>query len=133
MMGRPTLFSEEVREQALNYINDGYLEEGHAVPSVLGLARVLKVARSTVYAWGEKEENDFKGILELCGDATEFIALNRSLKNEINSNISKLLLGKFGYADKQDTNLKADIGLSELTDEQLEHKRKALRDSIETE
>ncbi len=38
----------------------------------------------------------------------EFALTNKSLGNEINSNISKLMLTKHGYTDRQDVNVSGE-------------------------
>lgn len=116
-------------EKAWWYVNGGFEELGHAIPSIVGLARLLGVSRQGMYDWAKMEETDFKNIMSACNEEQELVLLNGSLKNELNCNIAKLALGKHGYHDKQDTRMDANVSLSDLSDEQLDAKLKALVDA----
>ena len=48
-MGRPTSYSKEKEEQALEYMDGGYLDHDQVIPSVVGLAVHLDVAEATLY------------------------------------------------------------------------------------
>lgn len=104
--GRPTSCDQETIDKALAYISNdetiNYLSHGHAIPSVVGLCRVLNRARSTLYKWAEDPNNIFSDILADSNELQELVLLNGTLTNELNSNIGKLVLGKHGYHDKQD-------------------------------
>jgi len=100
--GRPTKYNPEIVQAAKDYITD-YESHGHVMPSVVGMAIVLNVGKSTLYDWSDDEEKEFSDILSKCLDNQEFTLLNKSLKNEINSNIAKLALGKHGYSDKTES------------------------------
>jgi len=82
----------------------------HAIPSVVGLCRVLGIGRSTLYDWAAEEDKDIKDILEAVKEAQEFVTLNEALQNNYNSAIAKLVLGKHGYSDKQDNTLASPTG-----------------------
>lgn len=115
--GRPTTWSEELEEQAWAYINGGWEKEEHAVPSVVGLCKVLKRGKSTLYDWAEDKEKGFSDILAAIKEEQELVTFNKSLKNEYNATIAKLLLGKHGYHDKQDnTNAGPDGGPIQVID-----------------
>lgn len=111
-MGRPTKHNKKLEDQARDYINGGYENVGHAIPSIVGLARVLKIRKSTLYEWAKDKGKGFSDILAECKEAQEQELLNGGLKNEFNSNIVKLALGKHGYSDKQETDLTANLGIS---------------------
>jgi len=102
--GRPTKYNEEIVGKAREYITN-YQEHGHAMPSIVGMAVVLNVAKSTLYDWAEDEEKEFSDILDECMDNQELVLFNQALMNEFNSSIAKLALGKHGYHDKVDSTL----------------------------
>jgi len=108
-VGRPTTCDQATIDMALSYL-DTYEELGHAIPSVVGLCKVIKRARSSVYEWAEKDGHVFADILARINEEQEFIAWNKGLKNEYNSNLVKLLLGKHGYHDKTDQTIAAPGG-----------------------
>jgi len=112
-MARPTDYNQEVIDKAYEYLGDdpstNYQSHGHAIPSIVGMCRVIKRARTTLYRWAEEEDNEFKYILAQSNEDQEFTLLNGALKNELNPNIAKLALGKHGYHDKQDTNIAGQL------------------------
>lgn len=110
-MARPTKYNPELVSKAKDYLRD-YESLGHVMPSIVGLARHLNVGKSTLYEWAAKEENEFTDILAHCNEEQEFTLFNKALKNEINSNIAKLALGKHGYSDRQATELTGADGTS---------------------
>jgi hypothetical protein len=127
--GRKTEWTPEIEEKALAYVEGGWSEYGHAMPSIVGLCKVLQVSRVTIYNWAKHDDKDFKSVIEACNEEQELVLLNGSLLNKLNSNIAKLVLGKHGYHDKQDTKVDASVSLTEMTDDQLDEKLKALVDA----
>ena len=101
-MARPTKYTPEIIVQALEYI-ENYKDYGDVIPSIAGMACELKVAETTLYDWAKQEENQFSNILAQCKISQQRVLLNGGLGGEMNSNIVKLVLGKHGFHDKQDT------------------------------
>ena len=109
-MARPTKLTDEVREKALDYAAGGWrFEDGHNIPSVVGLAMVLGVSKSTLYLWEEKDA-EFSDILRRIVSSQEFTLLNNGLSGDFNAAITKLVLGKHGYHDKQETDVTSSDG-----------------------
>ena len=102
---RPKTLTSEVKAKALNYINN-FKSYGDAVPSLVGLCRVINRSRHTLYNWAG-DDSEFLDILEAINENQELVMLNKSLTGEYNATIAKLLLGKHGYTDKQ--TLKAEV------------------------
>lgn len=111
--GRPTLYTNEKHQEAIDYIT-GYGDHGDAFPSIVGMAVAIGVAKSTLYKWEEDKRGGdlgmFSDTLDQCQDHQERITLNKSIKNEFNPTISKLVLANFGYHDKSDNTLSAPGG-----------------------
>jgi len=103
MAGRPTKYNKEMQEAADAYIKD-YADHEHAIPSVVGMAMVLGVVASTLDLWGEKHP-EFSGTLEACKDSQHFTLMNKGLKNEFNSTITKLALANHGYSESTKTDV----------------------------
>ena len=99
-MARPTKYSTALLEKAQHYL-DHYEEYDEVIPSAVGLALVLDITRSTLYAWARDEDKKvFSHILDNINKKQEQILLGKGLNNEFNSNITKLVLGKHGYHDR---------------------------------
>jgi hypothetical protein len=100
--GRPTTFGSGVQEDAWAYIDNFNTVHGHQIPSVVGLCKVIKRAKSTIYDWAKRDDNEFSDILEAINEAQQLELINKGLSGDFNSNIAKLVLGKHGFHDKQD-------------------------------
>jgi len=99
-MARPTKYSTALLEKAQHYL-DHYEEYDEVIPSAVGLALVLDITRSTLYAWARDEDKKvFSHILDNINKKQEQVLLRKGLNNEFNSNITKLVLGKHGYHDR---------------------------------
>lgn len=99
--GRPTEYTEELLQKARDYVAFALSEE--KLPSVAGLAKHLKIARSTIYDWASQEDKgEFSDILEDILSTQEEELINKGLTGKYNSTITKLVLSKHGYSDKSD-------------------------------
>lgn len=109
--GRPTTYSEQVVQQARDYI-ENYDKEphNHAFPSVVGLCSAINRPKSTIYDWSKDPSKEFSDILATIHEKQELVTFNKAMTGEYNATIAKLLLGKHGYHDKQDTNTTHDLG-----------------------
>ncbi len=99
--GRKVTFTDAMQARAWAYV-DNYADHDHAVPSVVGLCKVINVAKSTIYDWCKRDDNQFSDILDAIKENQELVTFNKALTGEYNSSIAKLLLGKHGYHDKVD-------------------------------
>lgn len=108
--GRPTKYNQNILDKANEYL-DNYDEYGHIIPSVVGLADVLKVTAKTLYNWSEREENkEFLHILERLNQRQHIKLINGGLTGDLNAQITKLVLGKHGYHEKQERELTGPRG-----------------------
>lgn len=113
--GRPTKYTDELIKKAKAYITDYAIYED-VIPSIAGLSSMLEISRSTLYKW-EEEKQEFSDILRGIKAEQEKILLNKGLSGDFNSAITKLVLGKHGYHDKQDLDVSGDINLGKEFDE----------------
>lgn len=104
-MARPTKCTPELIELAREYLTEYKDIHGHVIPSIVGLCRILGVAKSSIYLWAEVENSEFSDIVEEVNEYQHHDLVNGGLLGDLNSNIVKLILGKHGYSDKQDTQL----------------------------
>lgn len=134
-MGRPPKYGDEILEQAMKYLEGGWVDVKQAIPSLTGLALYLGIVSSTIYDWRDKYE-DFSSICKSILDMEENCLKNNGLNGVFNPTITKLILSKHGYSDKVDVdNTSSDgsmankgltIDPSKLTTDQL----RALREAI---
>lgn len=119
--GRPTDYSSDLLEKAQEYLalcqdeevqvvklsneEKGYVSYENKLkvklPSIEGLARFLGIARSSVYLYAEQHQ-EFSDILEDIKAEQAQRLINNGLSGDYNSTISKLILTKHGYSDKQE-------------------------------
>lgn len=109
--GRPSEYNDEILAIANAYLDDFETKHDHAIPSVAGLAKVLKKNRDTLYQWAKEEDKKaFSDILRQIVSEQEFTLLNKGLNGEFNPAITKLVLGKHGYSEKQQQEISGPDG-----------------------
>jgi len=121
---RPHEYTQEKLELARDYLDGGWELEGDAVPQIAGLAMAMGVCRQTVYNWGaESDKPEFLDIFTRVLQLQERKLINGGLKEQFNPAITKMMLTKHGYTDKQAVDhTSSDKSMSpktELTKEQL--------------
>ena len=110
-MARPSEYNDEVLVIANEYLDNFKTEYGHAIPSLVGLAKVLKKSRECLYNWARDEDKkEFSDILEKINTDQEFELMNGGLNGDLNPAITKLALGKHGYSDKQQQEISGPDG-----------------------
>lgn len=101
-MARPSEYNDKILATANEYLETYNSKYQHAIPSVVGLAKVLKKSRDTLYDWAKHEDKkEFSNILRQVVSDQELTLLNGGLSGEFNPAITKLVLGKHGYSEKQ--------------------------------
>ena len=109
-MSRPTKLTEAFIQRAEDYLNC-WQEEGEAIPSIAGLALYTNVRRETLQEWmrGNTPEAASESILSQFSNITDRLSCQQELKlltgglsGSMNSVITKLVLSKHGYSEKQD-------------------------------
>ncbi len=101
-VGRPSIYGPDILEKAKEYLVC-YRDLGHEIPSNSGLAFYLGVGRQTIYDWCKDDnKKEFSYIVERLQQKQEIDLVSNGLNGTYNSNISKLILGKHGYSDKQE-------------------------------
>jgi hypothetical protein len=99
-VGRPTIYEALTVAKAVK----AYVEKRQAkryIPTIEGLAVHLGVSRDTLYEWEDKYP-DFSDILEQLRAAQADQLIQNGLIGYFNSTITKLMLTKHGYADRQE-------------------------------
>jgi len=99
-VGRPSDYYPEVIDETIKYFQE-YESQGDVVPTIAGLAIYLGTNRVKLWRWTEKNE-EFRNVLETLKTFQEKSLLSGGLKGDYNSVITKLMLTKHGYSDKQE-------------------------------
>jgi DNA-packaging protein gp3 len=108
-MARPTDYSSDILTKARAYLKS-YSKLGEVIPSIAGLALALDLSRETLYAWAkDPDKQEFSDILSDCMAQQERTLVNEGLKGVTNPTITKLMLSKHGYSEKQEIEQKGDI------------------------
>jgi hypothetical protein len=102
-VGRPSKLTDEVIAKAKEYVDGGYLVD-ELVPTVAGLAVYIDIRKSTLYEWA-KENSQFSDFLSTVMTKQEKGLLKGGMTGDYNSTITKLMLTKHGYSDKQETEI----------------------------
>ena len=99
-VGRPSELIESLGK-AKEYLDGGYLNVNEVIPNIAGLACYLGKSRSTVYLYA-KQNTEFSDILEGILAMQESKLITGGLQGVYNPTITKLMLTKHGYSDRQD-------------------------------
>lgn len=120
--GRPTKYDETILEKAREYLDacideieefhktrgeksDSYERIIHVrLPKIEGLARHLKVHKSTIFEW-EATYPEFSDFLEELRNAQAEALIDAGLAGAYSPVIAKLLLHKHGYQDVKTTDI----------------------------
>lgn len=101
--GRPSEYTDEKVALARMYLEGGWEEQGDAVPQIAGLALAMGITRETARVWSKDEEKqEFSVIFTRVQAIQERKLINRGLSGEFNPAITKMMLTKHGYSDKQE-------------------------------
>ena len=103
-MARPTALTQELLDTAGNYL-DEYENLNEVVPSLAGLSKFIGASRSSVFLWKSTEGGIFDLFSDVCSEimeAQEIKLLNGGLSGDYAPTITKLMMTKHGYTDKQE-------------------------------
>lgn len=99
-------YTKELLDKAWLYLDNYSTKCGHTIPSIVGLARVLKITSKTLHEWRhDPKKKELSDILDFLKDGQHLDLINGGLSGSLNAAICKLALGKHGYHEKQDTTL----------------------------
>ena len=101
-VGRPTKYGGHILKKTKYYMNH-FQDFGDLVPSIAGLACELNINRDTIYSWIDSDgKEEFSDMLGQLLAKQERMLLSGGLGGSLNSNITKLMLCKHGYSDRQE-------------------------------
>lgn len=123
-MARPIEYNDSVVKKAEEYLllcEDKEIEKGTddkpiyhikvKLPTKGGLAQYLGVARETLYDWAKKYP-EFSDVIERLSAEQEDRLINSGLSGDYNPTISKVLLTKHGYTDKQEVEHSGGVNIN---------------------
>jgi hypothetical protein len=99
--GAPSKYRGAETLSMMNTYLETYEEEGQVLPTIAAFSRFVKVNKDTLYEW-EKKHSEFKEAMDDLRAAQETALINNGLAGTYNSTITKLILSKHGYSDKQE-------------------------------
>lgn len=132
--GRPTKYTEELLAIAREYPFNFNTEHDHSFPSIVGLAKVIRVNSDTIYDWAKQsEKKEFSDILKDIMDYQHLELMEGGISGKFNPTISKLILTKHGHSEKSEvsSNNKSTIehsGSVTVTTEEAKQISQALND-----
>ena len=111
--GRPSSYNEELPQEAFDYLESFELKqserEGYTkhevIPSIVGLCRHIGRGKTTVYNWiadKDQEKAPFRDICNAILEMQELKLLTGGLVGGWNPQVTKMILTKHGYSDKQE-------------------------------
>lgn len=89
--------------KAREYVEIYHDELGELVPTVVGLCDYIDRSKTTVYRWAQEEDKqEFRDILGAIEQKQEKALVMGGLSGQFNSVITKMMMTKHGYSDKQE-------------------------------
>lgn len=129
--GAPSTYDREIIEKSLDYL-ENFSNYEQVVPTVAGLAVHIGKSRETVYEWSKKEDRkEFSDILCQLMAKQEILLVNKGLSGEFNPAIDKMMLTKHGYSDKQEVDVKSNVNITDLSEDELDRKIRQLEQAHE--
>jgi len=117
-VGRPTRYNKSILEKANSYISGEY-EKEEVIPTIAGLSLHLDISRDTVYDWSSQDDKrEFSDIVSKLMAWQEVKLTNGGITGNFNASITKLMLTKHGYTDKQEQNVVSDISITVSPDDE---------------
>lgn len=101
--GRPSKYSPELLAKAQEYITQ-WKKIGDVVPMLAGLAAYLEIDKDTLQEWEKDKEGklEFSAVCARVRVLQEQALINKGLSRESDASLSKILLMKHGYSDRQE-------------------------------
>lgn len=108
--GRPSKYGPKMVEKARDYL-EHWKDLGDKIPSHIGLQQHCEIGNTTLYNWSHDEDKaEFREILDQILRVQQMELINNGLSGDFNSAITKLVLGKHGFHDKQDSTVAGPDG-----------------------
>jgi hypothetical protein len=108
--GRPTKYGPEMLAKAQEYLAR-WKALGDVVPMLAGLCCHLEITKPTMQDWERDEDKpEFSAVCARVRVLQEQALINKGLSRESDASLSKLLLMKHGYSDRQEVDHRSEDG-----------------------
>jgi hypothetical protein len=117
--GRPTSYNDQVLADAYYYVENFEEFDDEVVPTVVGMCRYIRRGKTTVYNWiadEDKSKDDFRDIVSALEESQHLYLVNKGLVGAFNPMITKLMMGKHGYTEKQEIESKVSVEARNFND-----------------
>lgn len=108
-VGRPTKYNDEVQLLAEEYV-DNFREHGDVVPTLAALALHLDVTINTLYNWATEDNPEFLHVFKRLELLQHKSLVNGGLAGGFNPAVTKMMMTKHGYSDKQEVDHRSGDG-----------------------
>mgnify|MGYP005995830793 CR=1 FL=1 len=111
--GRPSSYDESLCQLAFEYLVSFEVDQGEregytrneVIPSIVGLCRHIGRGKTTVYNWLSDDDENKASFRDICNailEVQELKLLTGGLVGGWNPQVTKMILTKHGYSDKQE-------------------------------
>ncbi len=108
--GRPTKYTPELLKKAHEYV-EKWETLGDVVPQLCGLAIHCGISEDTVQEWKKHDDKaEFSALCARVMGMQKRELVNKGLARTADSGLSKLMLMKHGYSDKQEIDMSSSDG-----------------------
>ena len=103
-VGRPSKYTPELLAKAKQYeANHKVAGEDEVLPTIEGLAIYVGIHRKTIYEWlHDDDKQDFSDIVETVLAKQAKTLISKGLTGDFNSAITKVILSKHNYSERQE-------------------------------
>lgn len=111
--GRPTKYTPELLEKAREYVDGAWKSEGDPIPMLCGLAVKCGITKECVSRWRkDADKAEFNQLCARVESEQERVLLQKGLTREHDNSLTKLLLMRHGYSDKQSVELSGGVDVN---------------------
>lgn len=129
-IGRPTKYCPEILAKAEEYL-DTWQENGDAIPQLASLALHIGITPETVKQWKKEEDKEaFSLICARVMAAQQKELINMGLTRKYDNSLTKLLLMKHGYSDRQEVDMTSSDGSMSPSEDALKAAKKKIMDEF---
>lgn len=119
---RPTSYGDEVIKKSREYLEEFSLPQSEreglpseeVIPTIVGLCRYIERGKTTVYNWiaetDTEDKAEFRDICNAILETQEVKLVTGGLVGGWNPQVTKMILTKHGYSDKQEIDHKSGDG-----------------------
>lgn len=108
-VGRPSKYDDEVQAMAEDYV-ENFKDYGDVVPTLAALALHVGVSIPTLYAWAKEDNPEFLYVFNRLELLQHKSLVNGGLAGGFNPAVTKMMMTKHGYSDKQEIDHRSGDG-----------------------